>query len=195
MLRFIKTDVFFRDGVSPQNPFLGSTLRGAFGAALKRIACVNPKYLCEDSSGEASCKCAANCLYDEFFIRKNVYHAYRFSKPIGENSYDFSFYLFEKACEKLPYILSALKEMASACGFGREREKPEIKKIVCNDRVVYENGVFDLGVVEPKSFEAPKPSEKIALHFKTPLRIKSNNKLLVSKPALRQILGYNMTRF
>ncbi|MDR2152845.1 MAG: hypothetical protein LBO72_08490 [Helicobacteraceae bacterium] len=86
MLRFVKIDVAFCEGVSPKNEFLGSTLRGAFGAALKRTVCVNPKYQCEDANGASACKCAADCVYDEFFIRKNIYHAYRFSKPIGRKS-------------------------------------------------------------------------------------------------------------
>ncbi|MDR2638709.1 MAG: hypothetical protein LBC09_02595, partial [Helicobacteraceae bacterium] len=155
MIRFVKIEVRFRKGVAPRNEFLGSALRGAFGAALKRTVCVNPKYQCESANGDPSCKYAANCLYDEFFIRKNIYHAYRFSKPIGENNYDFSLYIFESACEKLPYILNALKEMASAYGFERDREKPEIDKIICNDRVVYENDEFNLSAVEPRNFEPP----------------------------------------
>ncbi|MDR1450772.1 MAG: hypothetical protein LBI57_00335 [Helicobacteraceae bacterium] len=186
MLRFVKIDALFSDGKPPPYTFLGSALRGAFGAALKQTVCVNSKYRCESASGD--CKCAADCLYDEFFIRKNVYHAYRFSKPIGADNYDFSLYLFENACEKLPYVLNALKEMAVSFGFGREREKPRLEKIICNDRVAYENDAFKFVDIEERYFEPPKPSSGAALYFKTPLRMKSNNRLLVSKPALRQIL-------
>ncbi|MDR1911731.1 MAG: CRISPR system precrRNA processing endoribonuclease RAMP protein Cas6, partial [Helicobacteraceae bacterium] len=192
MLDFIRIEAFARGDNAPSHEFLGSALRGAFGAALKRTSCVNPKYRCgepdDDRQFDSACQAAANCLYDEFFIQKNDYHPYRFSKPIGENNYNFAFYLFGGVCKKLPYILNALYEMVCSYGLGRDRQKLDIEKIVCNDRIVYENGAFNLEGVKTKRFEAPDLTSRIKLRFVTPLRMKSDNKLLTSKPQLRQIL-------
>ncbi|GHV08048.1 hypothetical protein AGMMS50229_15850 [Campylobacterota bacterium] len=182
MLSFIKIEVKFSSDKQPQNPFLGSTLRGAFGYALKQIVCVNYKYKC------AECLSNNSCLFYDFYEAKNSYHKYRFSKPIGEDNYDFAFYLYEGVCEKLPYILNAFYEMAANCGFGFEREKAAIKTISCNGVVVYENDKFNMPAISPSKFEIKDISDRCRLQFITPLRMKADNLLLRSKPTLEQIL-------
>jgi CRISPR-associated endoribonuclease Cas6 len=163
-------------------------LRGAFGVALKRVVCINPKYRCE------GCFSTSNCIYYDFFEIKNKFHLYRFSKALKEQNFDFSFYLFEEACEKLPYILNAFIEMITKQGLGVERKKFGIKYITCNERIVFQNDTFDTKDIVPKKFEIDNTLKDITLLFQTPLRIKSDNKLLSTTPKLEQILSSILNR-
>jgi hypothetical protein len=182
-LNYLKIDVALNTNERHSYDFLGSTLRGAFGVALKRVVCINPKYKCEE------CFSTSNCVYYDFFEMKNKFHFYRFSKALKEQNYDFSFYLFEEACEKLPYILNAFVEMVTRQGLGVERKKFGIKHIVCNKQLIFQNDTFDIGRIVPKKFEVGDMLKDITLLFQTPLRIKSDNKLLSKTPKLEQILS------
>ncbi len=82
--------------------FTGSMLRGTFGYALKKVTCINPSYNCE------GCFAKDNCLYYDFFEKQNSFHPFRFDVKLGSENFNFSLYLFESACDKLPYILSVL---------------------------------------------------------------------------------------
>jgi hypothetical protein len=57
--------------------------------------------------------------------------------------------------------------MASAYGFGYDREKPEIEKNVCNGCAAYENGAFNNITAQTRNFEMPKPSVKSRLFSNT----------------------------
>ncbi len=56
---------------------MGSTLRGAFGYALKRIICINPSFRCD------SCFTKDECLYYDFYEQNNSFHKYRFEIELG----------------------------------------------------------------------------------------------------------------
>lgn len=183
MLRFIKIDITLASSHTTSLDFLGSTLRGAFGVALKAVSCLNKTEECQ------GCFATQNCLYYDFFEIKNRAHAYRFSKPLHENSYNFSLYLFEAACEKLPYVLSTLHTMFGRIGVGWNRHLIPIERIVCNGVVVSSGKNFDLSQIVVDVFETKEYFPDITLHFLTPLRIKSNNALLHTTPTLEQILS------
>lgn len=187
-LSYLKIEVALNTNEKYSHDFLGSALRGAFGIALKRIVCINPKYKCEE------CFSTSNCVYYDFFEMKNKFHLYRFSKALKEPNYDFSFYLFEEACEKLPYILNAFVEMITKQGLGAARKKFGIKYIKCNSKIIFQNDAFDIGHIVPKKFEVGDTLKDITLIFQTPLRIKSDNKLLSQTPKLEQILSSILNR-
>ncbi|MDR1975713.1 MAG: CRISPR system precrRNA processing endoribonuclease RAMP protein Cas6 [Campylobacteraceae bacterium] len=188
MLNYLKVDVILNTQEKHAYDFLGSMLRGAFGVALKRVVCVNPKYICE------RCFSAPNCIYYDFFEIKNRFHLYRFSKPLKEQSYNFSFYLFEEACAKLPYILNTFVEMLTKQGLGFERKKFGISSIICNDQMVFQNGTFDISRIVAKNFEVDNIEKDVTLLLQTPLRMKSDNRLLNKKPQLEQILSSILNR-
>lgn len=164
--------------------FMGSALRGSFGVSLKKISCINPSYICHQ------CFAQNNCLYYDFFEVKNKFHSYRFSKALVDQNFDFTLYLFENSCEKLPYILCALKEMLTIQGIGIERTLFHITGIMCNGVNVLEKNMFNISAVLPKEFNCTfnDNTKSIVLIFKTPLRMKSENKLLYSKPSLEQVI-------
>ena len=189
MLRFIKVDVLFDDTPFPPPLFLGSMLRGAFGVSLKKVVCINPSYKCE------GCFATENCLFYDFYEKKNVFHPFRFDTDLGQENFNFTFYLFEEATNKLPYVLSAFHKMFTEQGIGVNREKMDIKKIICNGKTVYEEGKFDLSNVFEEEFEEGRYTPDIRLSFKTPLRIKYQNKLLRKKPEFRFLIQSIYNRY
>ncbi len=149
--------------------FIGSQLRGAFGYALKKVTCINPSFQCKE------CFAANNCLYYSFYEQKNSFHKYRLDFELGHNYYDFSFYLFNDACKRLPYVVSALHMMLTQLGLGKER-------VTFTDFAMYIN---DISCMDNKEIKLPKNYintlhiddiyESISVELVTPLRIKKNN--------------------
>jgi len=184
MLKYYKIDVKVqKEYVNKPHYFLGSTLRGTFGTALKQVVCINPSKVCKD------CFALDSCIFYDFFELRNKAHLYRFSKKLGEKNYDFSLYLFEAACEKISYILSAIIQMLEKKGFGISRETLKVSSIYCNNKLIYVNNSFDIKGIKPRKF-APKEfiGTPLKLRFLTPLRIKKENKLLSKKPELHHII-------
>ena len=182
MVRYHKIDVHLKEQETNPHPFIGSTLRGAFGVSLKKVVCINPAYTCE------GCFAKENCLFYDFFEAKNRAHQYRFDFDLNPENYDFTLYLFEEATEKLPYVLSALHKMITEQGLGVRRETFTIDTVTCNDKKVYENGNFDLSDVTVRQFQADTIPGQIKLSFRTPLRMKYQNRLLNKKPPLEPLL-------
>lgn len=190
MLQFHKIDVFIHNEFKNQPLyFLGSTLRGAFGVALKKVVCINPSFECE------GCFAANNCLFYEFFEKKNRAHTYRFSVALGSENYDFSLYLFGSAAAKLPYVLSALHKMFYEVGVGVNREKINIEKITCNETIVYENSKFQIENIQTNCIDLDGYRPGLKLTLVTPLRMKSENKLERHSVTLVQILQSIQNRY
>ena len=154
--------------------FIGSQIRGAFGYALKKVTCINPTYSCE------GCFAISNCLYHHFFEEKNSYHKYRLDFELGKDYYDFSFYLFEEVCEKLPYVISAIHMMLTQNGLGKEKIKYEVFEMFVNDESCIQNGKIVLPKEFIKRFQIINRFENIKLKLITPLRIKKENRFLRS---------------
>ncbi len=162
---------------TPQEPphFIGSQIRGALGYALKRTVCINPAYNCE------GCFATDNCLYYDFYEAKNGYHPYRLDFELGTSYYDFSLYLFEKATEKLPYIVSALHTMLTQNGLGKERVKAEAYRLLLNGKSALKEGKIILPETTLISYELPPSvASDLTIRFITPLRIKHNNRFVRS---------------
>lgn|GEM_PF-292675 len=154
--------------------YSGSQLRGAFGYALKKVCCINPSFKCD------GCFASSQCLYFDFYEEKSKIHKYRFV-PSGADTYaKFELFLYEKATEKLPYILSALKIMVEEQGLGAGRKTGKLLSITASNATIFDGANFNLSFAVPVEF-SPKPlSKKLQINFITPLRLKSNEKRIDS---------------
>ncbi len=182
MLTYHKLEVKVSPSKRLPLAFIGSTLRGAFGVSLKKVVCINPSFFCE------GCFAKDNCLYYDFYEEKNRAHQYRFDITLNPKEYSFNLYLFEQATRKLPYILSAVHMMFTRQGIGVNREKLPISSIMCDDKIVYKDERFDLKEIKPQTFKIEEIPQKLTLFFKTPLRMKYQNRLLKQKPPLESLL-------
>ena len=153
-------------------PFIGSMLRGAFGASLKDVVCINPSFECNGCFG------ADNCLYYDFFETKKRFHHYRLDIGLYTKDLRFGIYLFNEASEKYPYILSALHRMLTQKGLGRDRKKYAIESIAINGKGVFEAGEFKQIHIEPKNFKIDNFCRKVTLQLVTPLRIKREGRFV-----------------
>jgi len=152
--------------------FIGSQLRGALGYALKKVTCINPSFKCEN------CFAQNSCLYYSFYEEKNSFHKYRFDFELGKEYYNFSFYLFDTATEKLPYIISAFNMMLTQIGFTKDKITFEKFDMFVNDRLINKDGNISLPQDYVKTFVIDSSCPDITLQFITPLRIKKENKFI-----------------
>lgn len=182
MMTYHKLDISLKPSTITPLPFIGSTLRGAFGVSLKKVVCINPSFECE------GCFAKDNCLFYDFYELKNKAHQYRFDFELNPKNYNFSLYLFEEATGKLPYVVSAIHKMFTEQGLGAKRDKFTIDTITCNKKTIYQNETFDLKDIKTKEFEVDELSKKIAIDFVTPLRMKYRGKLINKKPPLETLL-------
>ena len=151
---------------------MGSQLRGAFGYALKKVTCINPSFRCE------SCFAQSNCLYYTFYEQKNSFHNYRFDFKLGVEFYEFSIYLFEDATLQLPYVVSALHQMLTHNGLGKDRVKFNDFQLYINDEDSYKNKQLQISKDGIKTLKIDKNCQDVILHFQTPLRIKKENRFI-----------------
>jgi len=168
-MRYTKIEVLFH-----KKPpyFIGSQIRGAFGYALKSVVCINPSYKCEE------CFAKDNCIYFDFYEKRNSFHKYRLDFKLGEEFYDFGIYLFEKSCEKLPYILSSLQVMLTKNGLGKDRERVEEFSMFINGVDSYKDKRITIPNEYIKEFRVDDFYPNIKLELITPLRLKKDNRFI-----------------
>ncbi len=169
---------------TPHKPsyFIGSMLRGAMGYALKKVTCINPSYNCE------GCFAKSSCLYYDFYEKKDTFHKYRFDIELGSGKFDFGLYLFDDACDGLPYILSALEMMLTKNGLTKNNYKFNDIEFILNGNLIYKNGEFKSLDILPKEFKIDSFCPNIKIKLLTPLRIKKNNRFLKNDVDLEDIL-------
>ncbi len=172
-MKYVKISVIIEKAIPPF--FLGSQLRGAFGYAIKRVVCINPSFKCDE------CFAKENCLYYQFYEEKNVYHKYRFDYELGKSYYDFSIYLFGDTISKLPYVISALYQMITKIGFGKDRKTYTKFDMFVNDSSIFKDNEITLPKNYEKEFRIDTFSPNILVRFVTPLRMKKNNSFIRSK--------------
>ncbi|NPA12341.1 MAG: hypothetical protein GXO62_08860, partial [Epsilonproteobacteria bacterium] len=144
--------------------FIGSTIRGAFGNALKKIVCINPKKECKN------CFAQDGCLFYDFFERD--FAKYRLEFEL-EGKVDFSLYLFEEASQKAPYVISTLYKAFKENGIGKKREKIDFT-LSFNDKIIYDGEFKNF---ENKALEfTPVTKQCKRLIIKTPIRIKQEGR-------------------
>ncbi|MCT7606847.1 CRISPR system precrRNA processing endoribonuclease RAMP protein Cas6 [Aliarcobacter butzleri] len=151
---------------SKQKPpyFIGSQIRGAFGYALKNI--VKQQDLDEN-------------IYNKFFEQKDVTHKYRFDIRLGLQSYEFSFYLFDDACDEVYNCISAFHELFTKVGLGKNNNTYEEFEIYVNKKIVYKNGNLEFFDDYTKKYKESKYKKEFILRLETPLRIKKDGKYII----------------
>jgi len=184
-------------------PFKGSTFRGAFGGALKRVVCAVRERDCR------SCLLAARCLYARTFElteksdgdKSRVAappHPYVIEPPLSTETvfhagggFNFSLILFGLVNESLPYFIYAF-EMMGGTGIGKringKRPGFRLERVLCAGETIYEgedrklampSSLKSLAVREP---DEPEAVGTIDLRLLTPLRLKSGNSLAAEIP-------------
>lgn len=153
----------FADSKPPY--FIGSQIRGALGYALKNVVCVNESKNCLD------CDFQQNCLYYDFYERKNTYHHFRLDFELGKDYYDFSLLLFHKDIENAIIIAVALHKAFSEIRMNGVRFKRYF--LFINNQLCHIDDISTIALKRHFVMEHFCPCVKISLV--TPLRIKKNN--------------------
>jgi len=182
--------------------FMGSTIRGAFGVALKRSVCVTRQ---PDCSG---CMLRYSCVYSYIFEtpmpadtkvmkkQSHVPHPFCLSDISGlrKNSYKagetfaFTLTLVGKSIEFLPYCVYAMIRLSHA-GIGKGRGKFKLLYIkemavdyqcrndIYADDVLHIPQQFLTVEIAEQLMQQYTDKNRITLHFISPFRIKYRNKI------------------
>ena len=186
--------------------YKGSTFRGGFGHAFKKVVCVS---FHKDCSG---CMLKEKCIYSYVFetpppkdttiMRKYPYapHPFIIEPPIDEktefdenDNLDFGLILIGKVIDYLPYFIFTFNELGKI-GLGKGMGKYqliEVKNIVKNNDIIEESVIYkgDGKILNNKykilssediinQTKKFNKKESIELQFITPTRIKYKNKLI-----------------
>lgn len=170
-MKFSVISVIFKPKESPPY-FIGSQIRGALGYALKKVTCINPSFECN------GCFAISNCVYYDFYEKKNITRKYRLGFELGKEYYDFNIFLFEDAAQKLPYIVSAIYVMLTQNGLGKERIKYDDFNLYINGKEAYKEGQFSIPQDFIQTFVPKRVKPNISLEFVSPLRIKKENRFV-----------------
>ncbi len=182
-------------------PYAGSTLRGAFGNALKKICCVARQKKCKE------CIFKSSCVYVYIFETplapiplgnkrlNNVPHPFVFDIKMYEEpmtlkkgiKWSFGMTLFGRATGYIPYVLAALESMG-ASGLGKGRGRFRLSRVELlnghssGTNILYDNGSVLLLEKIPilKDFVRDYSANAtcITLNFVTPLRLKIKGKFI-----------------
>jgi hypothetical protein len=196
---------FLDDAVLPY--YKGSTFRGVFGHALKKVTCALKRQDC------CSCLLRGKCVYAFVFEirpeensedRRRIVappHPYVLEPPLETRSrylqgepFNFSLLLFGQANDYLPYFIYALEQMGQL-GIGRQRDNSRarflLSAVMAGDDTLYDSrerslkgGSFAEELVIPDIADADCPSkcESLELTLLTPLRLKYENRLEAALP-------------
>ncbi len=181
-------------------PYVGSTLRGAFGNSLKRVCCVARQKEC------AECIFKSSCVYVYIFETSlalipskgkrinNIPHPFVFDIKMSEKpftlkkdmSWSFGMTLFGRATGYVPYVIAALENMGAA-GVGKGRGKFKLYQVELlnadsSGDVLYHNGSVRLlekfPTAEDFTKNCPVNTSCVTVDFVTPLRMKIKGKLV-----------------
>ncbi|MFH1027814.1 MAG: CRISPR system precrRNA processing endoribonuclease RAMP protein Cas6 [Pseudomonadota bacterium] len=179
--------------------YKGSTFRGGFGHAFKKVVCTFKGKECDD------CLLRQRCVYSYVFEtpppetteRMTKYrrapHPFVIKPPLNKKTHyapgeaiDFGLVLIGRADDYLPYFIYAFDELGKL-GIGKGKAKYRLDRVEREGEILYEGKT---GVLKPVVHDRDPASEtaintgtddghvqKIALRFLTPLRIVSNGEL------------------
>lgn len=189
----------FRFVIVPSEPLIlpsykGSTLRGGFGCAFRRIICALRK---EDCAG---CLLREKCIYSYVFetppppdakiMRKyrTAPHPFIIEPPderrMGYKPGDeiaFGLTLVGRAIDYLPYFIYAFDEMGRV-GIGRGRGTFSLKHVSHGEEVIYDAAAKTIKALTPAALdiclgETGQRTTTVTLNFLTPVRISYNGRL------------------
>lgn len=177
--------------------YKGSTFRGIFGHALKKVVCALKNQEC------SKCMLLAQCIYPLVFetssVRKppdfsnisSVPHPFVIEPPTTQktdfsknDSFNFNLLLFGDMNNNLPYFIYAFDQMGSL-GIGKKvNGKPgnfSLKQVKYMDSIIYSDTEKKLAMSQPLedlwkySSKNSDHISKIKFTLETPLRFKRNN--------------------
>lgn len=183
--------------------YKGSALRGGFGAAFKKVCCVNSsKKYCND------CQLNSNCAYAYVFetpqtsayhaniTATNLPHPFVILPPLSRKetlepgeSLSFGLTLIGRGIDFLPYYVYAFDELGRM-GLGRQRGRYRLEQVTNDEeQEIYhiDHGMLssDFKTRDFDDLMALTKSDgqsKITLHFLTPTRITEKNQLTRDLP-------------
>ncbi len=181
--------------------FKGSTLRGGFGHALKRVSCALRRQDC------SSCLLSDSCAYAFLFEIKKVLpfeakrlrvaqrpHPYVIVPPNekkrvyeANDPFTFDFILFGRANDYLPHILYAVREMGQN-GLGKRTKNKgcfEIESVGQGDQIIFSGDNLNTGYPLQEIFLdtlSGSADGTINVTCLTPLRLKYANQLQNALP-------------
>ena len=194
--------------------YLGSTLRGAFGWALKRCSCMLKRQQCP------TCVLNNTCAYSvlfatELYVGKQHDGAinarphplvFQPNKQLADlaqegEAWDFSLLVIGHAGEFLPHIVFSVQTMGEAgIGVGAKHGlgRFAVEKVTANAAMLFDAATGSMGnTIEPQSLSLEKANGELRhlrVHLRTPLRLKQENRLqtglpfhLLIRAALRRI--------
>jgi len=196
-------------------PFIGSTLRGAFGHALKSAVCVMRARECH------SCQLSRGCLYTRIFetdpegadlrhlgVTDNAPRPYVFAPGMGTpeilqpgDTLSLTMRLFGWAVDYSSYVMYALSLLAER-GLGAARGRLQLTRIIDGTTGLAAYDCEDGDVYEPIKFvrlPVPIPAAgqgDVTVLWQTPLRVVNSHQLVqeptapvVMRTLLRRISG------
>ncbi|MGQ9629723.1 MAG: CRISPR system precrRNA processing endoribonuclease RAMP protein Cas6 [bacterium] len=179
------------EGEASLPPFKGSTIRGAFGRAFRRVSCALRRSTCD------GCLLLGRCAYSYVFetplppgsshiLRsESVPRPFVVEPPLDSKmDYDpdeklsFSLILVGRAIAYLPYFVLAFVEMGKA-GMGRERARFSVLEVRASDpsrrleEVIYEG---EEGLLRESDIrlglDSVLPGDRVEVSFLTPTRLR-----------------------
>lgn len=173
--------------------YKGSTLRGAFGHALKRTICLFRLKDCQQCSIRQECAYAyifeslppKDIKLENFGKYETVPHPFIFEPPEDKKRFyekgeeiEFGLILVGRAIRYLPYFVLAFERLGDI-GLGKGKKKFTLTRILTEKGNIYDSQSKDIstgdfkGLYVPEEYDFTRPKEaEITLDFKTPVRIK-----------------------
>lgn len=169
----------------------GSMLRGAFGMALKKLACITRQPDCK------TCPLYHSCAYTQIFETPTslletaqpiqTVHPYVITAPsMGERiiysgeSWSFGMTLIGKAIDQLPLVAYAWQKACEG-GFSKTQSSAQLMGIFQGDNCIYTpNSSLKATVLQ--QVNTPNLQHKATLNFVTPLRLQSKG-MIILQPA------------
>ena len=194
--------------------FKGSTLRGAFGHALKTVTCALKRQDCE------TCLLAQTCAYALIFATEKLSdshvaarpHPYILNPPAterqkyeAEEPFEFNLVLLGPALRFLPHIVYAIEEMGKH-GLGKGAQDGQGRFALTAVRMEHVPDAPPLYDERDKTLRQPgtlphlalektgQPVRELIVELLTPLRIKKDNRLLQTTPDFTDLVRAALRR-
>ena len=186
-------------------PYKGSTFRGVFGRALKKVVCALKRQEC------GQCLLKQRCVYALVFETSKAIEAPKGSRIVSPPhpfviepplttetefpkgaSFDFNLLLFGELNNSLPYFIYAFDQMGRI-GIGKKidgkRGRFVLKEVRHKEQIVYSNADQKLNATDsidrlsiPATADCSKGGSCLRLILETPLRLKFENRLKADLP-------------
>ena len=195
-------------------PFLGSTLRGAMGASLKKVGCpmqceVPGKCIVRERCPYAYCfETSVPANSERFRNLQSIPHPYLIEPPDLHHDpwneseiMDFSLVLIGRAIDYFPYFVVAIDTMAKN-GLGRSRTPFELVNVTAQNsdqktQKIWEKDseiIQPLPPLKPASIKFRSNSDQVTVQFKTPLRIIEKKQIIDKNLSFRSFARALLSR-